>query len=325
MKKKEIPNINDFSLFLSEEIFKEPILSLYQFKRGASSFNYLATLKNKKILVKLAWKHKKEGVERLVNIISTLSENNPFPIAKIIPLNNKFIFKYKNSYGFLLEYVDAKSLPATKIKQHHIDEILTTYKIFQNTIWKDKSILIPEYDFNLIQKNYLNNAQCMLKKNKRNFFYSFFIKKCCSSLEMIGSTPLFIDPSKKTIIHGDFHHNNILFKNNRLVSILDFEDVGYGYTSEDLLRFIFCLLARQPLFSSSKKQLDAYLKCVTKEFNYSYNEWMVGLNSYTLQKMKKLFHQENKCSLETIKKMIQLLIFMKTYKNVEQTLKILTA
>ena len=91
------------------------------------------------------------------------------------------------------------------------------------------------------------------------------------------------------------------------------------------MNFIFCLLARQPLFSSSKKQLDAYLKCVTKEFNYSYNEWMVGLNSYTLQKMKKLFHQENKCSLETIKKMIQLLIFMKTYKNVEQTLKILTA
>ena len=321
MKQKEIPNIADFKLFLSEHIFKEPILSLYQFKRGASSFNYLATLKNKKILVKLAWKHKKSGVERLVNIISILSKNKHLPVAKIIPVNKKEIFKYQNSYGFLLEYVDGISLPATQIKQHHINEIIEKYKIFHNTDFSNKSLLVKEYDFNNIHFEYSKTAQLTLKKNKKHIIYSFFAQQCVNALHEIGSTPLTINSKKKEIIHGDFHHNNLLFKNNHLVSILDFEDIGYGYVSEDLLRFIFCLIARQPLFVSKRKQLKNYLSYVTKNFDYSYDQWMVGLNSFTLQKAKKLFNKEPKPSFSTIKKMVQFLVFMRLYRFVKNTLR----
>ena len=86
--------------------------------------------------------------------------------------------------------------------------------------------MIKEYDFKNIQAEYTKTAQLTLEKNKHRFVYSFFAQKCVNTLNKIALTPLSIDPNKKEIIHGDFHHNNLLFKNNQLISILDFEDVG---------------------------------------------------------------------------------------------------
>ena len=320
MNKKDIPQLNDFVQFLTHEVFKTPIVSIYKFKRGASSFNYLVTLKDKKLLVKLAWKHKKEGVERLVKIINTL-ENQNVPTAKIVPFQNKFIFNYKNSYGFVLEYIEGKSLPACKVKTAHLFEILNTYKFFQKISFDEKALLISAYDFKKIQEEYLKNCTLMLKQASPFSLSYFLLKICQNELKKIGKTPLTIYENQKDIIHGDFHHNNIIFKQDKLKSILDFEDLGYGYATEDLLRFALCLTARQHLFYPSQKSLIKYIDILIKEFSYPYEKWMVGLNSFTLQKMKKVFVKPKKRSFDLTKKMIQIIIFMKKYHFIESILK----
>ncbi len=320
MNKKDIPQLNDFVQFLTHEVFKTPIESIYQFKRGASSFNYLVTLKDKKLLVKLAWKHQKEGVERLVKIINTLEKQN-IPTAKIIPFQNKFVFNYKNSYGFVLEYIEGKSLPACKVKTEHIFEILNTYKSFQKISFDEKELLIPAYNFKKIQEEYLKNCTLMLEQTHSFSLSHFLLKMCQNELKKIGRTSLIIHDTQKDIIHGDFHHNNIIFKQDKLKSFLDFEDVGYGYATEDLLRFALCLTARQHLFYPSQKSLIKYIDILTKEFPYPYEKWIVGLNSFTLQKMKKVFVKPKKSSFDLTKKLIQIIIFMKKYHSIESMLK----
>ncbi|MBQ8251588.1 MAG: phosphotransferase [Alphaproteobacteria bacterium] len=320
MNKKDIPQIDDFIQFLSNDILKTPIISIYQFKRGASSFNYLVTLKDKKLLVKLAWKHKKEGVERLVKIIKTLAQNN-IPTANVISFQNNSIFSYKNSYGFVLEYIDGKSLPACKVQKKHLYEILNMYKSFQKISFEDEKILIPAYDFKILQEEYLKNCNIMLEKTTPFSLSNFLLKMCQKELQKIGESPLKIEEKQKNIIHGDFHHNNILFKENKLQSFLDFEDVGYGYATEDLLRFALCLTARQHLFYPSKKSLINCIDILTTEFSYSYEKWMVGLNSFTLQKMKKVFVKPRTPSIDLTKKLIQLIVFMRKYHFVKSILK----
>ena len=319
MNKKEnsVPCKKDLIFFLEKNIFKEPIISLYQFERGASSYNYLATLQNKKVLVKLAWKYKKSGVERLVQIISLLAKQKKLPIAKVLSFNNKNIFKYQNSYGFILEYIEGTSLAATKISMDHIKQVISAYKNLRNIKITNEKLLISAYDFFKIQQEYLLNCETMIKKSKLNLISSFLLNKCKKNLVKIGNSPLKILKNKKSVIHGDFHHNNLLFKNNQLVAILDLEDLGYGYTSEDLLRFILCLIARQPLFFPKKKYLYTYLDFITKEFSYSKEEWLTGLNSFTLQKYKKVFSKDKKANFSSCKKMVQLLLFMRQYNQIE--------
>ena len=147
------------------------------------------------------------------------------------------------------------------------------------------------------------------------------LSKLKNELINIGNSPLQILSQKQAIIHGDFHHNNLLFKDNKLVAVLDLEDLGYGYKTEDLLRFLLCQIARFPIFYPKKKTINSYLNLITNEFSYSYDEWMVGLNSFTLQKMKKLFSNPKNLKKNAVKKMIQLVIFMRVYNHIKKQLK----
>ncbi len=320
-KEKNIPNKDDFASFLAKEIFKEPVCSIYQFKRGASSFNYLVELQNQKVLVKLAWKYEKKGVCRLMKIIDLVSSQTKMPIANILTFHNKKLFKYRGSFGFVLEYIEGESLPATKINQKHIEQITSAYKMLDDLDIKDEKLLMPAYDFKKIQQLYLSNCEKMIEKFYKKKIFLFFLKKCRVWLLKMGLSSLQILNDKKDFIHGDFHHNNLLFKDDKLIAVLDLEDLGYGYKTEDLLRFVLCMIARQPVFYPKKKILFRYLDYVTEAFPYSIDEWIVGLNSFTLQKYKKMFGHEQKPDLKNIKKMIQILNFMRVYTQVESYLK----
>lgn len=321
MKKFDTQNQKEFIQFLSTQIFKEPILSFYQFKRGASSFNYLVTLKDKKLLVKLTWKYKEDKLTRLVQVLQILTQQNSIPLAKIIPFKNQIIFKYKKFFGFVLEYIDGKSLPAYYVKKNHIYQILNAYKSFQQTTFKNEKLLIPACNFKQQQETYLKNCDSMIQESQNSFLTKFLLKICRKELIALSKTPLLIDDAQKDIIHGDFHHNNMLFKNNKLKAILDFEAIGFGYATEDLLRFGLCLIARQQIFYPSKKFFINYINIITNEFSYSYEKWLVGLNSFTLHKMKKVFAYPQKPSLELTKKLIHIILFMRKYHTILSLLK----
>ncbi|QGQ94920.1 DUF1679 domain-containing protein [Paenibacillus psychroresistens] len=64
--------------------------------------------------------------------------------------------------------------------------------------------------------------------------------------------------STNTLVHGDFHQMNLLFK-NKVGFLLDFEDIRYDLPSKDLLR-IFSMYLKKHRFSSQvfRKMLKTY-------------------------------------------------------------------
>lgn len=324
MKKQDLTNIKN----VLEKKLNQNIINIRQFKRGASSHNYLVETAENKLLIKIAWKHKKKGVERIAKIILALQETKNFPIAKIIPINKKTLFKIENSYGFCLEYVNGKSIPSYKFKPSNFQTILDAYDNLSNIKWnKIKNELVPAYEFNNILNKYIKNTQLIQKKlsAEKSLLTPValcIIKKVLSELNKIKNTPLYMNKNKICVIHGDFHNNNILFNQNKLLAFIDFEDVGFGYKTEDLIRFILCLTARLPLFVNKQKRIEKLFELIQKKYNFDYEELMIGLNSFTIQKFKKIIGKPSKkINVSYLKKCIQILWFMRTYNDLEKKFK----
>lgn len=317
----------DLISFLQSNIFHSPILSIKKSKRGASSYNYLIETKDSKKLVKIAWKHKKNGVKRLSKIIHILSQNPRLLTARIVPIQKKLFFKYKKNYGFILEYIPGKSLPSYKIKDQHFHQILNSYQFFTQTKWENTEILIPAHNFEKIYQECLNltNSHIHILQNKNNirsYIIKYFLKKLEYQLSLIKKTPLKMKKEKITVIHGDFHNNNLLFNQGKLVAFLDFENVGYGYLTEDLFRFILCLVARLPLFIPTDSYLQKWINLAEKYFSLTKEDWLIGLNSFTLQKIKKVIEcQEIDTSFKKIWKIMRLILFLQHYHHIQKLIK----
>ena len=56
----------------------------------------------------------------------------------------------------------------------------------------------------------------------------------------IPESALSYDRSRLRVIHGDFHHGNIHFRDGRVTGIFDFESFRLGYAAEDWLRYVVC-------------------------------------------------------------------------------------
>lgn len=88
-----------------------------------------------------------------------------------------------------------------------------------------------------------------------------------------------IEMNYKTFIHGDFHYANILYKDDKISGILDWEYSGMGSKEQDIA---WAIVRRQTQnFLRTKKELEIFLKGY-KEIG-SYNEkdfkWYL-VNSY---------------------------------------------
>lgn len=317
VKVKRTLEMENFISFLEKDVLKETVLSIRQFNKGASSHNYWVQTKTDSFLIKLAWKHKKEGIERLSKIIHTLSQNKQLAIARILCVNGKLFFKYQKSYGFVLEYIHGKSLPSYEMGERHFQQVLHGYSFFTETKWDDPSILLPAYDFEKMCSSCLNRCALLLKSVK-NKTINYLLHQLILQLNEIQSTPLQLKEKNITVIHGDFHNNNLLFNKEKLMSFLDFEDVGLGYATEDLMRFILCLTERLPIFVTRDSYIIEWLELANKRFSFTKEEWIIGLNSFTLQKIKKVLTQiKPTSSFKQIKKLIMLLLFLKRQKHIQ--------
>lgn len=314
MPQKPHIDIKLFQEFLETEVFHTKIVSLQQFQKGASSFNYVAQT-DKKYIVKLAWKHQKDKVARLVDIINILSQKNLTP--KLWNPDNP-LFCYKNCFGFVSEYIAGQSPKAIQLNEDDFKLILEKYYIFSQTKLPDYIDLIPAYNFEEMLQNQLEKTDMLRQKASHHFILKYLLKLFKNELSEIQKTPLVI--KQPTLIHGDFTHNNIL-KTSDSFFLIDFEDVGLGLVSEDLIRFLFAWRARLPVFYPYQHKQEAYLRQAQTLFHLTKEVWCIGLNSFILQKTGKLLRQkELSASYSDITKLIRVIYFLKKTRQIKDQL-----
>ena len=100
------------------------------------------------------------------------------------------------------------------------------------------------------------------------------------------------------IIHGDFHHGNILFVDGRVDRYLDLEEFRRGYPTEDLLRYFVCATEhlRWYAWRRRRRTLRAFAHAV-RRLHYSRHEWMFAINACFVSK---LYMQTGKAPIFTI-------------------------
>lgn len=307
-----------FIQFLEAEIFHEEIFAIKKFKRGGSSKNYYVQIKSgTEYLVKLSNGYDKTGMNRVAQVLSSVSSNPLVPTARLIKPNGNFYFEYQNKYGIILEYLNGESISSYEISIRHLQQVLHAYSFLLKTNWDTTHILpfcTPEQK---LQTVFEQAAQIGFSKNK---IKAFLQKKVLDSLSQIDKETLVPDATKVRVIHGDFHNNNILFKNQKLIALLDFEEARFGVITEDLMRYILCLIQRLPVFVFPRVYVKKWIKQANKRFDLTKEDWILGLNSFVLSRAVKLFpfHGKVRTGFIRYKALIQFLFLMREYKNLKK-------
>ncbi len=117
-----------------------------------------------------------------------------------------------------------------------------------------------QYDDLIVSKEYFTRKMCS------ELFYLLQNKYSSHLLNIFYIYTQRTEKLNKIIVHGDFHWNNILFKNNKAFKIVDFEGIAYDSLYCDLASALV-----MTTFINKKRELQKYNK---ELFNYLLQKYL---------------------------------------------------
>jgi homoserine kinase type II len=231
---------NYTSLTMSEV---NEILSLYDFphaksmtamSHGISNTNYLVCLhdvqdaEEKSVLLKVSNdKTHRELTDEMQIILHLSKEGFPLVVRPFLQKDASPIYTYQNHVGVIfpkapgkVEAVNASRCQAMGAALGMLHQVPTNMATF-------RSYTDVGFDHHKIEK-YCMEANCPkdfsaafneVKKSK-------YWEKYLTYEKQIASTP--------TLIHGDLYYDNVFFENDKITTLLDFEQAGLGSPMLDL-------------------------------------------------------------------------------------------
>lgn len=304
--KKNLIETERFIRFIKEKLLFQDVLKYRLLPRGSASVNYVITTASEKFLIKLCFNQTPDSIERLVKIYETLSKNLSVPTAEPVRIDGKAYFVYEDKYACILKYMVGKSLPYIKMRLSDFDKILTTYSNFLKTNWPEKNIILPAINWTKRYRETARKLKAMLRNDAQTLsgitIKTMILKHCYLSFLKIKVSKESV--SQTSVIHGDFHNNNILFKRHQLTAFLDFEECRMGCISEDLVRYILCFVSHSCFIILPNYYLIKWIQLVNKRFRLSSEEWLWGLHAFFITRMERclLEAEQTRLSYKSIMK-----------------------
>ena len=202
--------------------------NLFYFKgidEGIENTNYFFKTKSNKCVLtiyenKITERIKEKNLSFFIDLVNFLRKEK-FPCPKILYNNdNKQLNSYKNKQFTIIDFVKGKL--AKKINSQHcyiLGKILA--KLHKKSLKFKKK---KKNDFSLNEWDKLIKKKIKLSKNK-----SFFLKKEIEYIKKNWPKKL---PSG--IIHGDLFPDNVFFRNNKIVGIIDLSNACNDFFCYDL-------------------------------------------------------------------------------------------
>ena len=106
-------------------------------------------------------------------------------------------------------------------------------------------------------------------------YFPFFVNKQILEIKK----DLSYKPNLK-IIHGDLNYKNLIFRNGKLESFLDFQEFSWGCPTEDLIRLLITNAEQHNFFRVNYTL--RLLKIMLENTNFSKEDWIYGLNVFIL-------------------------------------------
>jgi len=222
------------AVVLNELLRKFPLGTIRKIELLATSGNisYIVNTDEKNYLLRLSplgfrWRSKQE-IDAELEIIDYLLAKK-FPVVKpIATKSGKQIISWKNHFGYLREFINAKpKLNPTLDEVRQFGELLGTFhNLIDNykTKYKRKHI----WDLKETKKNFEEDKKIILKSNfkqKMEFIEKF--EKEIFSLNFPENLP-------SGTIHEDLGKRHVLWQKDKIVGIIDFDRSYYGKLILDL-------------------------------------------------------------------------------------------
>ncbi len=247
------------NIIFTKEINKNyPELNIIKIKklRSAGMMNNIFIAKNSlnKYIIKVYKRHNLKKIiseHKLLALIGTLIPESIFYINNKNSETYTFSGEIKNYFG-IYEYTEGKSLnPSQKISLAQISETAEVLQKLQVLLRDIKNInkkiihrnLNEEFRKNVIDlKKVVKVLKSKRKLNsKEKIIQKVLLKKLKSILEGDINNIKFISKSSTGIIHGDFAPSNLIFNNEGIKRILDWENACiYNYVWEIFRSICYC-------------------------------------------------------------------------------------
>lgn len=202
------------------------------YKQGQAHTNiFLHTSKGKFVLKRYNKRSKNEILCEL-EILEHLNKFN-FPCIKPLMTNSKKLyFMLENQFFIIYRYIEGELINKPNVTHMiQVARLLAEFhKISKNFKPKHHSTKLFDNKNRLLKKvkmslQKLNNKQ--IAEERMAFF-----EKMINQVKFPKTLP-------KGITHGDYSQANILFKNNNVSVVLDFDGASYGYLVFDLASLIY--------------------------------------------------------------------------------------
>ncbi|MCK4552957.1 phosphotransferase [Candidatus Pacearchaeota archaeon] len=244
---------------ISEEYFLGEIKKMEKLEGGRNNLNYLIKTKKGKYVIRIIQNKQNRERELIqLKVLKFLQEKN-FPYEVPIPIKNREKKVFSNWKKYLLwvySFIEGKTIDERKILSiNKIKEIAKVLAIYHKQIRKFQ---IKNLRKNNPPKFYLQEYSKLKKKSVKNKIDKYFLNNEEFFVRFIKRINSLKKTGEELIVHTDLSQKNIIFKNQKIVGIIDFEvwDVApkildIAYTSE------YCCKTKK---GSSKKRLNIFLE-----------------------------------------------------------------
>ena len=226
--KTQISNFDFIRILLDYNLgaFKaaEPI------SQGTVQTNYVLSMSRGKYIFRYYENRSHESVSFESHLLDYLKYHN-FPCAGQIPdkAGNR-VGVYQGKPFSLFEFLDGEPIESPDV-QHQAQMIKAAANLQRLTNGCQPPY--AEYRWNYDTELCSELAQVEAQKlGTEDAFEKFaWVEDQLSALELPGDCP-------KGVCHCDFHFSNVLFKDDRMVGLIDFDDANYTYLGFDLVGLI---------------------------------------------------------------------------------------
>ncbi len=182
---------------------------------GISNTNYsIETLSGTKLILKISNDKDKSQLEEEIKILRIL-KNNGYPLS-LLPIKNtlnEYVYTYKDYTGVIFPFSEGEVQKISERTCFHVGAALGKLHSLNNY---DRNVIrsFEKVGFGYSQiKSYTEQADCQIYfKEKFNEFNEYLSPYECEN----------------KLIHADLYYDNLLIKDDTIVSVLDFEQSGIG-------------------------------------------------------------------------------------------------
>lgn len=260
-------------------------------KYGTSNFNHFVSGDGKQFFLKLYSSKKIDIVNKIDLLFKYLSTSErDFP-ELIKPINNRLGSRYstyKDFLIFLYPMVNGKNIAILNGKQLcEVARALNSFHMLKEIIY-DKH-LEGYFAHKSVE---LNEKDILYLNSKFGVNYTGFF----STLKFLTENKL--KPASNSLLHGDTDFTNYLFKNDKLIALVDIDECYIGDLKEEVIKSVLSLTLGRNDNNFERNKAELFIKQFRK---MDYDSNIVDYYSYRhIYSSLKHFSEKNKLSPSSV-------------------------